>query len=432
MTPHDPDSERCFLSCLFMQPEILKKISISKELFFVPANQILFECWKSIEERSYTHAGFHLLVSEIERRGMSEEIGGRQYCDEVWTSVDVSDLWERFYAILESLLQRRKVIAFCHNVIRLSSEHREASFDVRAVMDAITKEVGIPPRHPEFEPFEREYAQTLDWLETIHESYSKALQFGIPNLDQHLFISPGSQAVITAQTGGGKSSLAMQAAIINAEKGNHTAVFSLEVNKRRWITRLIANRCRVPVNNLFSQRCTERDLNRITPMTMDNAKLPIWIESRFCTDITSVINGIRSLHSQHGITMAIIDYLQILTPAPTKDRSREREIADMSRKLKLLAEELQIVTVLLSQLNDNGQVRESRAIEQDADLVLDIQRPEKEEGDDLELRDRNIVIKKQRDGVRGVAVPVTFIANQLRFEAGRQRKDVPRSQTADP
>lgn len=416
MTPHDPDSERCFLSCIFMRPEILKKVSVSRELFFVPANQILFDCWQSIEQPSYTHSGFHLLASEVERRGMSDEVGGRQYCNEVWTSVDVSELWDRFYAVLDSLYQRRKVIAFCQSMIKLSTDHREASFDVRSVMDAITKEVGAPPHHPEFEPFEREYAQTLDWLETIHESYSKALQFGIPDLDKHLFISPGSQAVITAQTGGGKSALAMQAAIVNAEKGNHTAVFSLEINKRRWITRLIANRCRVPVNRLFASRCSEQDLNRITPKTLENAKLPIWIESRFCTDITSVINGIRSLHAQHGITMAIIDYLQILTPAPSKEKSREREIADMSRKLKLLAEELQIVTVLLSQLNDNGQVRESRAIEQDADLVLDIQRPEKEEGDDLELRARNIVIKKQRDGIRGIPIPVTFVAPQLRFE----------------
>jgi replicative DNA helicase len=111
--------------------------------------------------------------------------------------------------------------------------------------------------------------------------------------------------------------------------------------------------------------------------------------------------------------VVIVDYLQLVSPAITRDSSRQREVADISRRLKVLAGELEVVVIALSQLNEEGKVRESRAIGQDADVVLIIREPK----DSSDTFEREISIEKSRNGPRGGKVKVDFYGEYVSFSS---------------
>ena len=117
------------------------------------------------------------------------------------------------------------------------------------------------------------------------------------------------------------------------------------------------------------------------------------------------------MNAKNKLELVIVDYIQLVSPSVGRGDNREREVADISRKLKLLAGELGIPVIGLSQLNDEGKMRESRAISQDADIILRIEVPDPQND-----QFREIVIEKQRNGPRGQKLPVKFLGQYVMFE----------------
>jgi len=140
------------------------------------------------------------------------------------------------------------------------------------------------------------------------------------------------------------------------------------------------------------------------------SKLPIHFEEGYNMNIVEVVSRVRLLKVRHNIGLVVVDYLQLVSLG-AKETSREREIAEISRRLRLLALELKIPVVALSQLNDEGRLRESRAIGHDADTVIHI-----EDSDSENAFERNIVLKKNRNGQRGETVKLNFYGEFMTFE----------------
>jgi replicative DNA helicase len=137
----------------------------------------------------------------------------------------------------------------------------------------------------------------------------------------------------------------------------------------------------------------------------------LFIEDHFGQDISVICSRSRHLKVKHDIKLIVVDYLQLVGAEEAgREINREREVAAVSHRLKVLAHELGIVVLALSQLNDQGRLRESRAIGQDADVVLVIVPPESEK------QPHQILVRKHRNGQSGLCVPVNFHGGQMRFE----------------
>jgi len=175
--------------------------------------------------------------------------------------------------------------------------------------------------------------------------------------------------------------------------------------------RLTASGAAVPLRSLrYNQTTSEEETKVETFYCSIPENRTIVIEEGYSFDITEVVSRCRRLKATGELDIVIVDYLQLVNPAITREVNRQREVADISRRLKVMAGELKVVVIALSQLNESGRMRESRAIGQDADIVLFIEDCKSDDSLAKQIR-----IGKARNGPRDQKVPVTFYGDYVTF-----------------
>jgi replicative DNA helicase len=253
---------------------------------------------------------------------------------------------------------------------------------------------------------------------------------GFHRLDRMTAGLKGSELIIVAgRPGMGKTAFALNVALNGcAARGEAVAVFSLEMAKEELARRLLCSEARVDGGRMRTGMLSRDDWTRLTSAAGTLTNLKLFIDDTPAISITELRGKARRLKSEHGLGLVVIDYLQLMR-AGSKVESREKEISEISRSLKALAKELDIPVMALSQLNRGvetragkdkrpqmADLRESGAIEQDADVILFIYREEFYNRDDPELRGlAEIIIGKQRAGPVGI-VKCRFFHEYTRFE----------------
>jgi replicative DNA helicase len=245
-------------------------------------------------------------------------------------------------------------------------------------------------------------------------------------------LHPGEMVVIAARPSMGKTALAMtMAEHASVEQKKSVGVFSLEMSTKQLVQRLLCSRARVNLQNVRNGRLSERDFPRLTHAMSNLHTARMFIDDTAGLSILELRARARRLMSRFGLDLIIIDYLQLLrSPSRRGQENRQIEIAEISSGVKALAKELSIPIVVLSQLNRDpdkrgggkprlSDLRESGAIEQDADVVLLLVRGEVYEEDEdkkaQETGKADIIIAKQRNGPTG-EVTLTFLKEYTRFE----------------
>ena len=191
-------------------------------------------------------------------------------------------------------------------------------------------------------------------------------------------------------------------------------MFSLEMSARSLGLRMIANEGReISVRQMRDPaELTDAQIRDAQQTATQLANLPIYFDDDFDFDIDTIVSRCRQLKARHSIELVVIDYLQLIRwPARRRDSTREREVAEVSRRLKEMARELNLVVLSLSQLNDDGLLRESRAIGQDSTIVLIVKTPNVRRDDE-----KTIEIAKHRDGPRREKITLHFDGPFVRFE----------------
>lgn len=260
-----------------------------------------------------------------------------------------------------------------------------------------------------------------EWLSSASDVTRSSVRFGIEKLDDLLAsLQPGDLVVIGGSTGIGKSALALQAAHYSLQS-MAVVYFSLEMPSRQLIGRLVANKSGVPLSRMLKGKITASEVARIGEASEEVARMPLWIidsEHPSPELIRSTIRRLKTLEVPVGLV--VVDYLQLLRSPPTSGPVERREaiVAEFARGLKEMAIGEGVVLLALSQLNDEGRLRESRAIGQHADVVLLINQT----GTDTILR-----VEKHRNGAPGAAV-ATFEGERFEFRSktGGTRKDTSR------
>jgi replicative DNA helicase len=428
--PQAMDVEKSVLGAMLIEKDAVSKAMelLDAESFYSPVHQKIFQAMMALFEKGEPSDAV-TVVEELRRRGQLNIAEDPFYITELTRNVASSANVE-YYAriVLEKALMRSLITASAEVTSRAYNDTEDA---LDLLDEAEQKIFQISERRLKktFTPINRAIHETFEMLQDIHGKHSgiTGVPSGFPRIDE---ITGGFQnsdlAIIAGRPSQGKTALALSIArnaALHREKKTGVAIFSLEMSEQQLIVRLLASEAHVNAHQLRTGRLSEDNWKQLSRNVGKLAEAKIFIDDTPALGILELRAKARRLKAEHSIGLIIADYLQLIQ-GPKNAESREREISMISRSLKALAKELNIPVIALSQLNRAvesrgdkrpmlADLRESGAIEQDADVVMFVHRPEMynikeiKDVDGTEIPSEGIaeiIIGKQRNGPTGIAL----------------------------
>lgn len=430
--PHSDEAERSVLGAVLLDNRLVHRAQeiLGGGSFYSMRHQKIFEAIRVLGE-SGTPFDLVTLRAELERSGDLDACGGAAYLASLIDSVPRSTNLEHYAKIVRDLAVRRELIRSAHQILE---QALESSTTTDSVLDGAEKailQVGKDRQRGGFLPIRIVAERGLRDIETLTKAPAPitGVPTGFFQLDQ---LTAGLQrsdlVILAARPSMGKTALALNIAAhaaVRAKVG--VAIFSLEMSHPQLFFRLLCSEARVDAHRLRTGRVDEEEWDRIIQAYEVLCGAPIFIDDTAGLGILELRAKSRRLKNEHGFGLLIIDYLQLARGHGRYD-SRQQEISDISRSLKELAKELEVPILALSQLSrapeqrtgdrrpQLSDLRESGAIEQDADVVLFLFREEIYKRNDPDLRGRaELNIGKQRNGPTDT-VDLVFIREFTRFE----------------
>ncbi len=433
--PQAVDVEMAVLGAMLIEKEaIAKAVEVLDETaFYKPAHQQIFSAMVGLFERSEP-VDLITLVEELRRRGQLEKTGGEYYLTELTTKVtSAANIEFHAHIVLEKALMRQ-LISSSSQVINRAYSETEDALDLLDEAEQQVFQISEQRMKKTFVSMNTAVHSTMELLESIHGKHSgiTGVPGGFTELDNLTGGFQKSDMIIVAgRPSQGKTafvlSLARNASVVH---NIPIGFFSLEMSTQQLVMRLICAEARVDAHSVRTGRLPEDEWRKLSTSVGRLYKAKIFIDDTPALGILEVRAKARRLKAEHNVGMIVIDYLQLMQ-GPKNAQSREQEISTISRSLKALAKELGIPVIALSQLNRAveargdkrpllADLRESGAIEQDADVVIFVHRPEmygieKDEDGNSTAGMAELIIGKQRNGPTG-SVRLAFIKNYARFE----------------
>ncbi len=434
--PYDLQTEMCVLGSVLRDPRCLPEVAahLGAADFYGPRHRRLFAAMEELEKRSAGHCDAVSVAHEEERLGLAEELGGPAYLQELMATVPSIAFLENHVRIVRDLAIKRALLDASAQVQRLvfAAEEDEISMVVERAENALYQ-VGdrLVSKNAESmrEIVDRQLALLLEG-----KSHEAGLQTGFLDLDEKQGFRAGDLVVLAARPGMGKTAMALNLLERVALKEKKAVLmFSLEMPCDQLVLRLLSTHARIPHEHLRRGRLTPEDRRRLTISGSALRGARVHIDESSQPTLAEVRAKARRLKRDGALDLIIVDYLQLLQ---VKAESRQTEIALISRTLKSVARDLKVPLLALAQLNRKAEdrtdhrpmlsdLRESGAIEQDADLVLLLMREEMY-GETDENRDKaQIFVAKNRHGPTG-EFNLRFDKRYMRFENFlSQAQDVP-------
>jgi replicative DNA helicase len=433
--PQAVDVEMAVLGAMLLDKgAIAKAIEILDDSsFYKPAHQRIFAGMVALFEKSEP-VDLITLVEELRRRAELDKIGGEYYLTELTTRVTTAANVEyHAHIVLEKALMRQLISSSSEVVGRAYSETEDA-LDLLDEAEQKIFQISEQRMKKSFISMNTAVHQTMEMLESIHGKHSgvTGVPSGFTEVDNYTGGFQNSDLIIVAgRPSQGKTalvlSLARNASIFHEVP---VAFFSLEMSIQQLVLRLICAEARVDAQSVRTGRLPEDEWRKLSTSIGKLYKAKIFIDDTPALTALEIRAKARRLKAEHNVGLVIVDYLQLMQ-GPKNSQSREQEISSISRSLKALAKELNIPVIALSQLNRAvemrgdkrpvlADLRESGAIEQDADVVLFVHRPEMfginvDENNEPTEGMAEIIIGKQRNGPTGSA-RLAFIKQYARFE----------------
>ena len=448
LPPHSPEAEQGVLGCIFLSPneamgECIAKLKGGPEVFYDLRHQTIFNVLAEMFDK---REGMDLITVQqrLKDKQLLEQVGGLAYLSSLPDTVPSAANLNYYLDIVQEKFLLRKMIQVCTEVVGRIYDY-EGEVDV--LMDEVERDVlrVSESRVQSQESTMKELVkQAIGTIEEYHQRQGTltGIGTGFVDLDKlTMGLHGGEMIVIAARPSIGKTSLAMNIAEhVAIEQRLPVAVFSLEMAAAALVLRMLCSRSRVNLRNVREGFLAERDFPKLTGSAGKLANAPLFLDDSSGLSILQLRAKARRMHQQYGIKLFVIDYLQLLHSTSRRAENRQQEIADISSGIKALAKELNVPVIVLSQLNreverEKGRpprlsdLRESGAIEQDADLVgllYKVNKGEDEESGTDGPTDAvpiNLLIAKQRNGPAGEDVPLTFMKAYTRFESAAKISD---------
>src|SRR5215468_3462835 len=429
--PNNLDAERSVLGAILLDNHALNTAieNVRPEDFFLDQHRRVFTQMIALGE-SQQAIDLVTLTEELHRRGELESSGGAPYLASLVDGLPRVSNVEHYARIVKEKALLRNLIHATHNIQQRALDGEDgadaildnAESSIFALAEDRVKAGLISVKDIVRDNFER--------LERIFREGKSVtgISTGYGELDKLLSgLQPSELIILAARPSQGKTALALNLAENIAIRGGlPVAVFSLEMSKESLLQRLVASVAQVDAHKFRSGHLSREDWRRMTEALGTISSAPLWVDDSGSTSVLEIGAKARRLKRDKGLSLLVVDYLQLIT-GRGRFNNRQEEVASISRGLKGLAKELKLPVLVLSQLtraperDERGpqlsDLRESGAIEQDADVVLFINRPNfYKAGASPEERDMaDILIAKQRNGPTD-KVKFVFRSRLTRFE----------------
>ena len=428
--PHSREAEEAVVGAVLINPEVYYDVAqfLQADDFYIHRHKWIWEAFTRLHEQR-TPIDMLTLSEELDRVGQLGELGGPAYLTSLINQVPSSLNAESYGRIVEAHSIRRKMIHAANQIASLA--YNEESL-VDTVMDEAEKAV--------FNVSERRLKHDLVPISSVLSEYYDRIDdlakrsdeiFGVPtgfiDLDRLLSgLQPSDLLIIAGRPGQGKSgfllSVAKNAALTHKK---HVAIFSLEMSNEQVVQRLIAQETGIDSQRLRTGKLVEEEWPLFTH------SIEVFSDTKLFLDDTPAITPLqlrtkcRRLHMEYGLDLVIIDYLQLMG-GDTRTDNRVQEVSYISRNLKVLARELNVPVLAAAQLSRAveqradkrpvlSDLRESGSLEQDADIVMFIYRPDQYEKDTVKQNVAEIIVAKHRNGPVG-SVELIFRSTLAKFE----------------
>lgn len=431
--PHSLEAERAVLGGVLLENNALNAATqiLTADDFYSRANALIFEAMCELFRRGQP-VDLVTLRAWLVDHGNLQKAGGDEHILSLTETIPTVENIEHHASIVRDKAVVRRLIARCHEI---AAQGYGEYGDVQEFVDEAEKKIFEVAKEHKRAPYEHIKDVVIRTFEQVTEAAERkeritGLPTGFTKLDRMTAGLKGGELIIVAgRPGMGKTAFALNVALNGcAERQQPVVIFSLEMAKEELARRLLCSEARVDGGRMRTGMLTRDDWTRLTSTAGTLTNLKLFIDDTPALSIMELRGKARRLKAEHGLGLVVIDYLQLMR-AGSKVESREKEISEISRSLKALAKELDVPVMALSQLNRSvetraakdkrpqlADLRESGAIEQDADVILFIYREEVYNRDDPELRGiAEIIIGKQRAGPVGI-VKCRFFHEFTRFE----------------
>jgi replicative DNA helicase len=433
--PHNLEAEKSVLGAILIHNDAFNHAAelIDARDFFRDAHRRIFEKMIALSERSHA-IDLVTLKEELHKSGELDEVGGPAYIASLADGVPRSANVEHYARIVKEKATLRNLI---HSANRILSTAYEAEQDADLVLDDAEKaifEIAEDRIREGFVPLRDLVQSSFATIEKLQQQ--KGLVTGVPtgfiDLDEITSgLQPSDLVLVAARPSMGKTSFVLNIAQhVGTATDMTVGFFSLEMSKEQLFMRLLTSEARIDAHRFRSGHLTEKDYGRLSHALGTLAEARVFIDDTASIGVLEMRAKARRLKAEHGLDLLVIDYIQLMQ-GRGRFESRQQELASISRSLKGLAKELHVPIVALSQLSrapetrsdhrpQLSDLRESGALEQDADLVMFIFREEQyrdAEGQPNQEAEgiAEIIVGKQRNGPTGT-VKLAFIKEHTRFE----------------
>ena len=436
--PQAPEAEASLLGTMMVYPSAARlamEEGLNENDFFIDANRRIFQAMEGLY-KSGTPIDLTTTSTRLADMNMLDQCGGQSYLLAISDAAVTSANTKNYVQLIHDKAIMRKMIETAQTIV---DNGMEGQTDINEYLDHAEKsilDVSRDRRTTEFRDSPELMTTVVDQIRRMSENHSNitGLKTGLNDLDYTLHgLQKGDLIILAARPSMGKTAVALNLAMNAAayQTDGAVAIFSLEMPAEQLATRLLSAKSHIEGDKLRTGRLADSDWNKLNEAASELKASNIFIDDTSGIKVPEIFSKCRRLQAEHGLNLVLIDYIQLITGSSRSSESRQQEVSEISRNLKALARELKVPVIALSQLSrsveqrDNkhpmlSDLRESGAIEQDADVVLMLYR---ESYYNEELREQarqegnerlEINIAKHRNGsIRKVYVAFEGATNAL-------------------
>ena len=436
--PHDVEAEQAVLGSMLTDKDaVISAIEVLKEEdFYRTDNRAIYEAILNLYNRAEP-VDIITVKAELESLGKFEQVGGLEYLASLPDKVPTTANATKYIKIVEEKSTLRNLIKTANEIIELGYDPTE---DVSDIMEGAEKKIFNIMQNNDKKSYVAIKDVLVDSFTQLEELYNRKQHItGVPSgfteLDYKTAGFHSSDLVlIAARPAMGKTAFALNIATNAAVRANvPVSIFSLEMSKEQLVNRILCSEAMVDSNKVRTGKLEEDDWTKLAGSIGPLSEAEIYIDDTPGISITEIRAKCRKLKLEKNIGMVVIDYLQLVQGSNKRNGSREQEISEISRSLKILAKEIGVPVIALSQLSRAAEqrpdhrpmlsdLRESGAIEQDADIVMFLYRDDYYNKDSEKKDIAEVIIAKHRGGSTGT-VELLWLGNYTKFVNLEKRFD---------
>jgi replicative DNA helicase len=426
--PQDLSAEQSVLGGMMLSKDAIADVVevLTPADFYRPAHQAVYDCVLDLYSKGEP-ADPVTVSAELERAGELGRVGGAPYLHTLIATVPTAANAGYYAQIVAEKAVLRRLVEAGTKIVQLGYAGGEGS-EVDEVVDraqAAIYEVTERRMAEDYVALEELLQPTMDEIDAIASQGGVAagVPTGFADLDDVTNgLHAGQMVIVAARPGVGKSTLGLDfARSCSVKHGLTSAIFSLEMSRTEIVMRLLSAEARIRLQDMRTGRMSDDDWTRMARRMSEISEAPLFVDDSPNLTMMEIRAKARRLKQRHDLNLIIVDYLQLMTSGKRVE-SRQQEVSEFSRALKLLAKELEVPVVAISQLNRGPEqrtdkrpmladLRESGSLEQDADMVMLIHRPDAWERDDPRAGEADLILAKHRAGPQATIT----LAHQLHY-----------------